>query len=133
VGSCSEVWEDDYKCTGCKQVTPPICVPSTYRDYSGLEIGTCYDGCPQFDWDVRDEICYTVKNCWNQLHNNSLCIECEGEKSCFPMMDTGEGNCRTIGECVVEVACDIILTCWQCTGGDTVSDTVYEETCECSE
>lgn len=130
---CSEDNEDFYKCTGCKQVVGPTCSPSTSRDYSGLEISTCYDGCPQFDHNTSNEICYEVKNCFGMFEADSLCMECEGEKSCFPVVEFGEpSECKTIGECVTQVACDIVFTCFQCTAVEIVSDTVYEETCQCN-
>ena len=106
---------------------PPTCSP--YNDYSGLAIKECHDGC--FDWNVSDEICYEVKDCFPMIKSDNLCLECEGEKSCFPVIDMGGGDCETLGECLVQIACDVALTCFQCTDTETVIETVTEETCFC--
>jgi hypothetical protein len=132
--SCSEDNEDDYKCTGCQQVSPPTC--GTYRDYTGLEISTCYDGCG-YDWNSSDEICYEVKDCFFMFHPNSWCLECEGEMSCFPVIESpgGEEDCETSGECIVNILCDLAVTCIQCESdpeNDPVIITVRKETCECN-
>jgi len=129
--SCSENNEDDYKCTGCQQITAPTC--GTYRDYTGLQIKACYDGCPQFDWSTSYDDCYREKRCFPMLHSNSVCVECEGEEFCAGILDIGPpgGDCETIGECIVQIVCDIIKTCFQCERGSQVVSFLGRETCNC--
>jgi hypothetical protein len=129
--TCSEDNEDDYKCDGCQQLSPPPC--STYRDYTGLDIHACHDGCPD-DWNSSNEVCYELKECFAELKNNSWCEECEGENRCWPIIDPdppGGDDCETVSACFTQMACDIIFMCFQCSsGGDTI-ETVRKNTCTC--
>ncbi len=129
--SCSEDNEDAFKCKGCQQITSPSNC-GTYQDYTGLVIETCHDGCPQFDWNNSEEICYEVKECFPMFHSNSLCLECEGEMLCLRLEFGEPPECQTIGECIVTIVCDVTENCYQCESGG--GDTVYthkEETCSC--
>jgi hypothetical protein len=127
--SCSQDNEDTYPCNDCKQVlAPPL---GTYRDYTGLQISECYNGCPQFDWNTSDEICYQEKECYLSIHENSMCLECEGHKACFKVKYTPP-LCETEGDCVAQVLCDIIHLCLQSNPGSTVVYTDYRETCVCN-
>jgi hypothetical protein len=127
--SCSEDIEEDYTCNGCKQILPPTC--ATYRDYSGLLKRSCYYGCP-YDWDTSDEICFEVKECFGIL-KDGLCFDCEGQERCWPVEDVGGGTCETTGQCVVQIACNLITMCFECSPIETVVEVVTEETCECAE
>ena len=68
------------------------------------------------------------------FHEESLCLECEGEQLCIPVIELpgGGGDCQTVGECIVKIACTIILTCFQCERDDENAEivaTVTRETC----
>ncbi len=132
--TCNEYNEECFKCTDCKQISPPpTCSTTTYRDYTGLEISTCYDGCPQFDHNTSNETCYEVKNCFPMLHEDHLCLECEGWNICVEVVEFGDPPvCETVGQCVVQIACNIIFLCFQCTEGTQVLETIKEETCQCN-
>ena len=115
--SCDESQEETYECPACL-VFPGGggCAGHTYRDYSGLQIKECHDGCPQFDWNVSDEICYELKKCVDaQVHQEALCMLFgNGELGCVPELDD-----------------TLIVACVVCgTGGDLV-DTLKKEICSC--
>jgi hypothetical protein len=126
--TCSEDNEDAYKCFGCEQWTEPTC--DSYRDYTGLAIKTCYDGCP-LDRNTSEEICYQIKECKSVIHGDSLCMSCNDLEACIPV-NTHVTPCTTVGDCVINIACDITYICNQCEEDTEVIATVTEETCECS-
>jgi hypothetical protein len=129
--SCSKDNEATHnECHGCQQLIPLTC-SGTYRDYTGLQIKTCYDGCPQFDWNTSTKDCYKIKRCHAQMHEKSLCHMCNGEKICDPIVTLNEIDCSTLGECVEVVLCSLIETCYQCEKGDEERETVTIETCSC--
>jgi hypothetical protein len=133
--TCSKANEDGYKCDGCgSQINPPTC--GTYREYTGLEIKTCHDGC-FWDQDSSWEICYQEKQCsLSMAQQNSMCMECNGKHVCIPIIGMGGGlsQCQTAGDCVIQVSCDFLYTCYQCEPSDTVvGPPIRKETCHCKE
>jgi hypothetical protein len=133
--SCSKDHEPSYNgCLGCQQLHPPAC--TTYREYTGLQIKTCYDGCPSTDWNESTEDCYIVRKCFPLIHTKSLCIECEGEFFCAQITDPpppGGDDCRTVGQCIFQAGCDFVENCFQCeqAEGSEIITTVPSETCNC--
>jgi hypothetical protein len=133
--TCSKNNENDYKCDECgSQINPPTC-GTTYREYTGLIIETCYDGCPQFDWNDSYEICYQEKQCTQSMaKQNSMCMECNGKHVCIPIigMDSGLLYCQTAYDCIIQVGCNVLYTCYQCENSDTVvGPPNRKETCNC--
>ena len=127
--SCSKDKEATYnECHGCRQLIPLTC--GMYRVYTGLQIKTCYDGCPQFDWNTEEKDCYTIKRCHAQQHEQSWCHECNGEMICDPILQVDD-ECGSIGACLIIIACDLVETCYQCEKGDEVVSTHTLETCSC--
>jgi hypothetical protein len=131
--TCSKDNEDGYKCDGCGSlINPPTC--GTYRAYTGLQIKTCHGGC-FWDSDSSQEICYQEKQCSTSMgHLNSMCMECNGRHVCISIIGGGPSGepCLTIGDCVTEIACNLLYTCFQCEPSDTVvGPPITRETCHC--
>lgn len=130
--TCSEENSPEYNCNVCRQVASPTC--TTYLVYDNLEIKTCYDGCW---WTTPNEVCYVEKDCFPRMYEEKLCLNCQGKNMCLltegpqPLPGFPEEKCTTIGACIIEIACDILLTCFQCEEGEEVVETFYQETCQC--
>lgn len=127
--SCKDDGLGNNGCHGCQQRFRPTC--GLYREYKGQEIKTCYDGCPQFDWNIQEKDCYILKYCHAQMHEMSWCHECNGEMIYDPILQVDD-NCGSIGACLIIIACDLVETCFQCEKGDEVADTITVETCNCN-
>ncbi|OHB55873.1 MAG: hypothetical protein A2173_04735 [Planctomycetes bacterium RBG_13_44_8b] len=136
--NCSKDNEPSHNsCYGCQQLVPLTC-SGVYREYTGLKIKTCYDGCPMYDWNRSSEDCYIVRKCFAMPHTDSWCTECEGEIACWPVVrefrpPSGDEFCITEGKCAAEVICDRIAVCFQCekVEGSEIIMTVTSETCNC--
>jgi hypothetical protein len=145
--SCSKDNESSYNgCYGCQQVTAPTC--GTYREYTGNEITTCNNGCPDTDWNQSNPDCYYVRQCFPMLHPNSWCSACKGEteNSCKPVSDLGSGgnDCQNIVDCVVQcdsgsdciikIVCTVVTDCFQCeqSVASEVITTVPASNCSCN-
>lgn len=110
-------------------LTSPTCLDFTWRDYSGLQIKTCYDGCPTSDWNTSDEICYEIKKCGGILREDFVCWDHSGDFWCEHC-----GTSCLIGGivgCFVGGVCSAIMDCFDCCTLEEVVDTVHEETCSC--
>jgi len=132
--TCSKEHEEDHACPGCTVgVVPPTCLDFTYRAYSGLKQKQCHDGCINTDWNTSDAVCYETKQCGGQLKDDEVCLECEGELSCFGLHYEDEvcfyGD-GTAG-CLIGIACDVLVCCFDCENSSEVIDTYTKEHCEC--
>ncbi len=131
--SCSEMKDENERCPGC---TPPFFSPQCWEfhwvDYTGLKIKECYEGCPQRDWNIRSEICYQRKFCTGTFQENQLCMLCQDELFCVPLLNSGPSGCDfSIGNCLLTVACNLLTGCVKCEPSSEVIDTYYRETCDC--
>lgn len=134
--TCSQDNEELYECIACLNRTDGPCSEYTYRDYTGLEISTCYDGCPQFDYNTSNEICYEERYCFGQLKTLHLCTECDEGILCINCdIDLEADVCQcdddNLGCAVAVVACSLIINCWDCGEGGSLVSTVRRETCSC--
>ena len=111
--TCSEFKETFFECPVCTfGLIPPTCIDETWRDYSGLEIEECQDGC---QWLLLDEICYEEFKCGGDMKEDHQCIEVasSGNRMCIFSEDP------------------ILLTCFECENSTTLIDSHSEETCSC--
>lgn len=127
--SCNESLSTE--CFGCKQVIPTPCTNCpVWRDYSGLEINECHDGCPGDQYN-NVQICYEEKLCGFEQKDDKFCMECQGEEICVGITPPSGGKCYTLGDCAVEIACDIVKTCFLCVNTNIVNNEVFQWTCDC--
>jgi hypothetical protein len=132
--SCNEANEENEKCPGCTHGTiPPFCMEFHWIDYTGLKIKQCYDGCPQNDWNLRNEICYERKMCIGSFKEDQMCLVCQnGEMTCVTMQSSSPPSCYYgVADCIVEIACAILVNCEKCSQTNEVIDTYNRETCDC--
>ncbi len=131
--SCSETKEENEQCPACAHgIIPPFCIDFQWLDYSGLEIKQCDNGCPQRDWNVRDEVCYERKRCVGVFKENHMCVTCDGELICEPFLDSYELDCYYgLEGCIVRAACALLVNCQECMQANEVIDTHTRQTCDC--
>ena len=62
-----------------------------------------------------------------------MCIDCNGRYVCLPVGGPPSGPCTTIGDCTIDIACNLIYTCYQCENdpSDLIIDESKKETCNC--
>jgi len=108
---------------GCHQVTTLEC--GEYLDYTGVDLYFCMDGCPDEDYGWSTPVCYRAKYCHAQIHEDSLCHDCEGVQSCDEIIHLYGDQCGSVGACLIQIACYLVETCFQCENGDEV---IWEDT-----
>lgn len=132
--TCSEDNEEHFECIHCLNRTDGPCTEYTYRDYTGLQIKECYDGCPQFDYSISNEICYEERYCVGELKTLHMCMECDEGIFCIDC-DSGGEICEcgddNLGCAVTVTVCELIINCWDCDEGGPIVSTVRRETCSC--
>jgi hypothetical protein len=129
--TCSEDNEENHACPGCTTPLPPNCTALQYRDYSGLVIQECQNGCL---WQTPEEVCYEQRYCLADIKENQLCMECQINWLCIPCLDTGSGCiCEepSIPGCAINVSCFIAFTCFKCLNGGALVYKHEIETCHC--
>ena len=131
--SCDESKKENEKCPGYTHgMIPPFCRDFCWIDYTGLKIKQCYDGCPQRDWNLRNEICYERKKCAGSFKDNHMCLVCQDELVCVPMLSSNPPACSFgAAECILQVSCAFLVNCEKCSPTNKVVETHYRETCDC--
>ncbi len=129
--TCAESHEQTYECPGCTVgLVSPTCLEFTWRDYSGLTINECHDGCVSSDWNVETEICYETKKCGGILREDFVCFDCGPQgllcQHCGISCILG----GVVG-CLIQGVCSLVTDCFDCCTLSEVVDTFTKETCNC--
>jgi hypothetical protein len=130
---CRKSLELPNSCEFCLMAGEGVsCLSYTYLEYTDFVPKICRHGCHTIPvW----EPCYKIRQCTGMLQTSSMCVECEGDIVCAGC-DFSDYICFCGGdlspgcEAIVE-GCEIIFSCFNCTKGGAVIDTIPAGSCEC--